>query len=84
MAKKFMYLNTKAPYGTIYALESLEVVLIGRESQCALMGDDTVNHHSLEYTVELLHPIVTAVTHGVDEALAVQLTLDDVLARTLA
>lgn len=27
--KKFMYLNRKAPYGTIYALESLEVVLIG-------------------------------------------------------
>jgi tRNA 2-thiouridine synthesizing protein C len=27
--KKFLYLNRKAPYGTIYALESLEVVLIG-------------------------------------------------------
>jgi tRNA 2-thiouridine synthesizing protein C len=27
--KKFMYINRKAPYGTIYALESLEVVLIG-------------------------------------------------------
>lgn len=27
-AKKFMFLNRKAPYGTIYALESLEVVLI--------------------------------------------------------
>ena len=26
--KKFMYVNTKAPYGTIYALEALEVVLI--------------------------------------------------------
>lgn len=26
--KKFMYMNRKAPYGTIYALESLEVVLI--------------------------------------------------------
>ena len=26
--KKFMYLNRKAPYGTVYALESLEVVLI--------------------------------------------------------
>ncbi|MDD3518978.1 MAG: sulfurtransferase complex subunit TusC [Chromatiales bacterium] len=26
--KKFMYVNRKAPYGTIYALESLEVVLI--------------------------------------------------------
>ncbi|MFZ1345193.1 sulfurtransferase complex subunit TusC [Thiothrix eikelboomii] len=28
MAKKFIYLNRKAPYGTVYALESLEVVLI--------------------------------------------------------
>jgi tRNA 2-thiouridine synthesizing protein C len=27
--KKIMYVNRKAPYGTIYALESLEVVLIG-------------------------------------------------------
>ena len=26
--KKLMYVNRKAPYGTIYALESLEVVLI--------------------------------------------------------
>ena len=26
--KKFMFLNRKAPYGTVYALESLEVVLI--------------------------------------------------------
>ena len=29
VTKKFMYINRKAPYGTIYALESLEVVLIG-------------------------------------------------------
>ena len=28
-SKKFLYVNRKAPYGTIYALESLEVVLIG-------------------------------------------------------
>ncbi|MBT3309427.1 MAG: sulfurtransferase complex subunit TusC [Gammaproteobacteria bacterium] len=27
--KKFVYVNRKAPYGTVYALESLEVVLIG-------------------------------------------------------
>lgn len=26
--KKFMYVNRRAPYGTVYALESLEVVLI--------------------------------------------------------
>jgi tRNA 2-thiouridine synthesizing protein C len=29
VVKKFMYVNRKAPHGTIYALESLEVVLIG-------------------------------------------------------
>ena len=28
VAKKFMFVNRSAPYGTIYALESLEVVLI--------------------------------------------------------
>lgn len=27
--KKFLYVNRKAPIGTVYALESLEVVLIG-------------------------------------------------------
>ncbi len=29
VVKKFLYVNRKAPYGSIYALESLEVVLIG-------------------------------------------------------
>ncbi len=28
VVKRFLYVNRKAPYGTIYALESLEVVLI--------------------------------------------------------
>jgi len=28
IAKKFMFVNRTAPYGTVYALESLEVVLI--------------------------------------------------------
>ncbi len=35
IAKKFLYVNRKAPYGTIYALESLEVVLI-----CAAFEQD--------------------------------------------
>lgn len=43
MAKKFMYMNTKAPYGTVYALESLEVVLIGaafeQDVTLAFIGD---------------------------------------------
>ena len=29
VVKKFMYMNRRAPHGTIYAQESLEVVLIG-------------------------------------------------------
>ena len=43
MSKKFMYMNTKAPYGTVYALESLEVVLIGaafeQDVSLAFIGD---------------------------------------------
>ena len=43
MSKKFMYMNTKAPYGSIYALESLEVVLIGaafeQDVSLAFIGD---------------------------------------------
>jgi len=41
--KKFMFLNRKAPYGTVYALESLEVVLIGaafeQDVSLAFVGD---------------------------------------------
>nr|VFJ91205.1 MAG: tRNA 2-thiouridine synthesizing protein C [Candidatus Kentron sp. LFY]VFJ98359.1 MAG: tRNA 2-thiouridine synthesizing protein C [Candidatus Kentron sp. LFY]VFK13544.1 MAG: tRNA 2-thiouridine synthesizing protein C [Candidatus Kentron sp. LFY] len=29
VVKRFLYVNRRAPYGSIYALESLEVVLIG-------------------------------------------------------
>jgi len=31
--KKFLYINRKAPHGSIYALESLEVVLVGAASE---------------------------------------------------
>ncbi len=41
--KKFMFLNRKAPYGTVYALESLEVVLIAaafeQDVSLAFVGD---------------------------------------------
>jgi tRNA 2-thiouridine synthesizing protein C len=43
VAKKFLYLNRKAPHGTIYALESLEVVLIAaafdQDVSIAFVGD---------------------------------------------
>ncbi|MGQ9658980.1 MAG: sulfurtransferase complex subunit TusC [Thermochromatium sp.] len=45
VVKKFMYLNRKAPYGTIYAWEALEVMLIGAafdQDVCALFLDDGV------------------------------------------
>ena len=41
--KKFLYVNRKPPYGTIYALESLEVVLVGaafeQDVSLAFLGD---------------------------------------------
>ena len=41
--KKFMYVNRRAPYGSIYALEGLEVVLIGaafdQDCSMAFVGD---------------------------------------------
>jgi tRNA 2-thiouridine synthesizing protein C len=43
VTKKFLYVNRRAPYGTIYALESLEVVLIGaafeQDVSLAFIGD---------------------------------------------
>ena len=43
VAKKFLYVNRRAPYGSIYALESLEVVLIGaafeQDVSLAFIGD---------------------------------------------
>lgn len=43
VVKRFLYVNRKAPYGTIYALESLEVVLIGaafdQDVSLAFVGD---------------------------------------------
>ena len=41
--KRFLYVNRKAPHGSIYALESLEVVLIGaafeQDVSLAFVGD---------------------------------------------
>jgi len=43
IAKRFLYVNRRAPYGSIYALESLEVVLIGaafeQDVSLAFLGD---------------------------------------------
>ena len=57
MAKKFMYMNTKAPYGTIYALESLEVVLIGaafeQDVSVAFVGDGVYQLTKGQKTAEI-------------------------------
>jgi len=45
VVKKFMYVNRKAPYGTIYALEVLEAVLISaafEQHACIVFIDDGV------------------------------------------
>ncbi len=45
VVKKFMYVNRRAPYGSIYALESLEVVLIGaafNQDVTVVFADDGV------------------------------------------
>ena len=43
VVKKFLYVNRRAPYGTIYGLEALEVVLIGaafeQDVSLAFLGD---------------------------------------------
>jgi len=43
VAKRFLYVNRRAPYGSVYALESLEVVLIGaafeQDVSVAFLGD---------------------------------------------
>lgn len=55
--KKFLYVNRKAPYGTIYALESLEVVLIGaafdQDVSLAFLDDGVFQLVKLQDTKEI-------------------------------
>ncbi len=55
--KKFMYINRKAPYGTIYAWEALEVVLIGaafeQDVSLAFMDDGVFQLVKGQDTTEL-------------------------------
>lgn len=55
--KKFMYVNRTAPYGTIYAWESLEVVLIGaafeQDVTCAFIDDGVYQLVKGQDTTEL-------------------------------
>ncbi len=55
--KKFMYVNRKAPYGSIYAWEALEVVLIGaafeQDVSLAFMDDGVFQLVKGQDTTEL-------------------------------
>ncbi len=55
--KNFMYLNRRAPYGTVYAWESLEVVLIGaafeQNVSLAFIGDGIYQLLKGQNTTEL-------------------------------
>lgn len=66
--KKFMYVNRRAPYGTIYAWESLEVVLIGaafEQDVSLLFVDDGVyqimkNQNTTELGMKNFSPTYSA------------------------
>ncbi len=66
--KKFMYVNRKAPFGTIYALEALEVVLIGaafeQDVSLAFIGDGVYqimkNQDSSDIGMKTFAPTFTA------------------------
>ena len=68
IVKKFLYINRKAPYGSIYALESLEVVLIGaafeQDVSLAFLDDGvfqlTKNQNTKEIGVKNFSPTYRA------------------------
>ena len=57
IVKKFCYINRKSPYGTIYALESLEVVLIAAafdQDISLVFADDGVYQLTKEQNTEAI------------------------------
>jgi tRNA 2-thiouridine synthesizing protein C len=59
VVKKFMYVNRKAPYGTVYALEVLEMVLISaafdQDVHVAFLDDGIYQIKKGQDTKELAH-----------------------------
>ncbi len=59
VVKKFLFVNRKAPYGTIYALESLEVVLISaafdQDVSLAFMDDGVYQLKKAQQTKGIEH-----------------------------
>jgi tRNA 2-thiouridine synthesizing protein C len=84
--KKFLYVNRKAPYGTVYALESLEVVLIGaafEQDVSLLFMDDgvfqlTKNQDTSDSDMKNFSPTYTALgDYDVNKIYVDQQSLDE-------
>ena len=67
--RKFMYVNRRAPYGTIYALESLEVVLVAaafeQDVTLVFMDDGVYQIKKDQNTEAKCHKVATDVFHRV-------------------
>ena len=68
--KKFMYVNRKSPYGTIYALESLEVVLISaafdQDVSLAFIDDGVFQLKKNQDTSEIYTKNFSKMQQGID------------------
>ncbi len=70
VTKKFMYVNRKAPYGTIYALEVLEAVLISaafEQHACIVFVDDGVYQIKKGHDTEAVNMKNFSKTYGIIE-----------------
>lgn len=70
VVKRFMYVNRKAPYGTIYALEVLEAVLISaafEQHACIVFIDDGVYQIKKGQDTEAVNMKNFSKTYGIIE-----------------
>lgn len=68
ITKKFMYVNRKAPYGTIYALEVLEAVLISaafEQHACIVFIDDGVYQIKKNHDTDAVNMKNFSKTYGI-------------------
>ena len=70
VVKRFMYVNRKAPYGTIYALEVLEAVFISaafEQHACIVFVDDGVYQIKKGQNTEAINMKNFSKTYGIIE-----------------